>query len=108
RSARNSDAIAQRFDPGLLRAVVAAEERAVCLEAVADDRRRTDRAARCHLRDRALETVEGVGPAAHRDLERLVVAVATLIAGGHVSSSRWLQGCRKVHEPCPAISRQRA
>src|SRR3954470_96720 len=62
---------------GVPRAVGAAEELAVRLDAVADDLAAAVLAHRGHLVDRTLEAVEGVPRAGRDHLERLVVLIAT-------------------------------
>jgi hypothetical protein len=63
--------------------MVAAEERAVLLEPVADDPDAAMVAARGERMDGALEAVEGVGGSVHAHLERLVVVVSARLAPGH-------------------------
>src|SRR5512134_2126147 len=71
-----------------MRAVLAAEDLPVVLDAMADDAAVAVRASRRELRDRALEAVEGVcGAVGHLHRERLRVAVAADFASRHVASS---------------------
>src|SRR5512134_964006 len=70
-----------------MRAVLAAEDLPVVLDAMADDAAVAVRASRRELRDRALEAVEGVcGAVGHLHRERLRVAVAADFASRHVAS----------------------
>src|SRR5215475_12420620 len=90
-------AVARPLNPRLARAVRAAEEAAVGLDAVTHDLAVTVLALRRHLVDRALEAVEHVPLAASQDLEGLVVVVAADGASAHdlpPGRSRWLPGLR--------------
>ena len=61
----------------------AAEEPAVCLQAVSHDPAPAVSArGRQHL-NRAFEAVEGMGFSGHHDFERLVVIVSTQLTGRH-------------------------
>src|SRR5690606_6650160 len=66
-------------------AMRAAEHAAVRLDPVADDGAVAMAAAWRHHADRALEAVEGLRPARHRDLEGLVVVVPAPVAASHAS-----------------------
>jgi pimeloyl-ACP methyl ester carboxylesterase len=83
RAGARADAVAQPADAGLGRAVHAAVERALRLDAVAEDAAVAMRAMRREHVDRALERVERVRAPAHRDGERLVVLVAAMVAAWH-------------------------
>lgn len=79
-------AISGAAHAGLERAVRAAEDAAVGLDAVPDDRAPAMRAQGRERVDRTFEAVEDVPPAAHEHLEALVVVVVTDLAlrhGGH-------------------------
>jgi hypothetical protein len=77
------DSVAQTLDTLALGAVVAAVERAALLEPVADDPDAAVLAGRRERVDRALEAVERVRFAVHRDLKCLVVLVTAGLAGRH-------------------------
>src|SRR5690606_26140630 len=68
---------------GLTRAVGAAVEAPLDLDAVPDHDRPAVLAPRRHPGDGALEAVERVGGTRSGDLEALVVLVAALLAAGH-------------------------
>src|SRR5574338_899686 len=78
-----SHTVLHRLDPRLFRAVRAAEEPPVRLHAVADDAAPAVCARRRQHLNRTLERVERMYAVAHRDRERLVVIVATQLAGRH-------------------------
>src|SRR4030081_1407160 len=89
--------------------MLAAEERAVLLQAVTDDPGAAVLAGRRQRRDRALEAVEGVGLAIQGDLERLVVGGSAGFASGHgvLRLARWLGAWSIPHwlrRQCPARS----
>src|SRR5688572_30047176 len=72
----------------LLRAVGAAEDAPVGLDAVANHPATAVLARRGETVDRALEAVERVGRAGHRDVEGLVVFVSAHFTPGHRGSFR--------------------
>src|SRR4051812_26877021 len=78
-----SGAVLEPRGAGLLGTVRTAKDLAILLDTVADDFATAMRASRRQRVDRAFEGVEGVLPAAHRDLERLVVLVAAHVALRH-------------------------
>src|SRR5690242_19488383 len=80
--------VLQTLDAFAFGAVIAAEERAAFLEAVAEDAAAAVLAARRQRLDRTLEAVERVRPSIHRHLKRLVVVVAAGFAGRHGITSR--------------------
>ena len=67
----------------MARAMSAAIHLSVGLDAVSDDPALAVRTPRREQVNRALETVEGMGLAAARDLKRLVIVVAADFAPGH-------------------------
>src|SRR5690606_17277730 len=77
-------AIGQLANPGLSRAVGAAEVLPPRLQPLADDRDPAMAAARGDQLDRALEGVDDVRRSTHRDLEGLVVGVPAGFAARHV------------------------
>src|SRR5262249_28038094 len=101
-SRRRADPIAQTGDANGLRAMLAAEECAVLLEAVPDDADAAVLAGRRQRMDRALEAVEGVGGAVHGHLKRLVVVVSTSFTSGHdnLTALAWFGGLEAITPPC--------
>src|SRR5215471_9070794 len=101
-SRRRADTIAQAGDANGFRAMFAAEEGAVLLEAVPDDADATVLAGRRQRMDRALEAVEGVGGAVHGHLKRLVVVVSTGFTSGHdnLTALAWFGGLEAITPPC--------
>src|SRR6516225_7859105 len=101
-SRRRADMIAQAGDANGFRAMFAAEEGAVLLEAVPDDADATVLAGWRQRMDRALEAVEGVGGAVHGHLKRLVVVVSTGFTSGHdnLTALARFGGLEAITPPC--------